>query len=266
MSRSDADRPDPNRGAAEPSREPKPRSRRQFNDEVNRIAMDAARRVADKEGETGAIGSSLSRDSFLTPLVKRARESLARRNGWEGQDSSWLRDQSQRVRRWSRGQRFEFRPSIANPPAADSGGWSSELKLLGAPVAFGALLLLLLPLWVRLRPKLAAYLNAAATLASLRTLTIDSPADLVRAVDKFLLAQFGLAAAWWHCRTVEMELLRLRPGMSGELSNLSAAYELSRYGPDSMAIDAVRLEQAAQTLRRLAEPAASENSHSAGPA
>jgi hypothetical protein len=166
------------------------------------------------------------------------------------------------MRGWS-----NWKPPVVSPPAAETASWSSELRLLAAPVVFGAAVLLLAPLWFRLRPKLAAYLHATATLASLRSARIGSPKELVQSLDQFLLAQFGLAAAWWHCRTVERELRTLRPDLSEDVSQLATTYELSRYGPDSAAIGAACLEQAAQTLRRLAAgPTEDEPAFSAGPA
>jgi hypothetical protein len=220
--------------------------------------MDAARRVADQEAVTGRMEEAFSRESFLTPLVKKARESLAERNGWARRESSWLRRQSRRIRAEQVVKQLHWKPPVASAPAAAPVGWSAELRLLAAPVVLGAVALLLVPIWVRLRPKLAAYFNASATLASLRALHVHSPGELVLAVDRFLLAQFGLAAAWWNCRRVERELLELRPEMRGEISDLAAVYELSRFGPDATAIDAGRLERSAATLRRLAAGPASE--------
>jgi hypothetical protein len=257
-------RPPQNSSAKPGSADQPSRTKRQFDDAINRIVMDTARRVAEHEAETGNIEESFSRKSFLTPLVNRARESLAKRNAWERSESSWtqVRRETRRFRGWS-----NWKPPVAGAPTTETTGWSSELRLLAAPVVFGAVVLLLAPLWIRLRPKLAAYFQAAATLASLRTAKIDSPGELVQALDRFLLAQFGLSAAWWHCRTVERELRTLRPDISEEVSRLATVYELSRYGPDSTAIDAARLEQAAQTLRRLAAgPAADESAFSAAPA
>jgi hypothetical protein len=238
----------------------RPRSRSEIDESVNRIVMDVARRVAEREAETGGIESSLSRESFLTPLVKRAERAIAQRSRWNSREPSWLRNGSRQVRSWNPARRLDL-PSLPSAPSAGSIGGPAQWKLLAAPVLFGAVVLLLAPVWVRLRPRLMAYLNASKTLASLRTVRIDAPGELVQAVDRFLLAQFGLAAAWWHCRTVEQELRRLRPEMSQELAALATAYELARYGPDAAAIDAARLEQSAQTLRRLADPAASEPVH-----
>jgi hypothetical protein len=244
----------------------RPRTRRQFDEAVNRIIMDAARTAADQEAESGAMATALSRESFLTPLVDKARESLAGRNHWNSSEREWMRAQERRVRGWNLRERLHWKPPVASPPAADAAASSLEWKLLAAPVVFGAVVLLLAPVWVRLRPKLAAYLQASATLASLRSLEIDSPQELVAAVDRFLLATFGLSAAWWHCRKVGRELRRLRPELSGEIEELADLYELARFGPDATTISAESLERAASTLRRLAEGPAAEPALWAGAA
>jgi hypothetical protein len=82
---------------------------------------------------------------------------------------------------------------------------------------------------------------------------IDTPDDLVEAVDGLLIARFGADALWWHCGAVEQALGEQRPEMIQDISQLIEVYETARYGPETYEINPAQLERAAHALARLAE-------------
>ncbi|MBW3600387.1 MAG: hypothetical protein KY475_24375 [Planctomycetes bacterium] len=237
-------------------------SRKELNEALNKILMEAATQANRPEVAQAAFGES-SRESFLNPLIRRAQQTLAEQG----------RDFRPRVR-WGRRQREaamntarRLNLSVSVPEAPSGAALRSAAgtaRWFIAPVLFIAAVLLLIPLWRRYGERLSARLRRASPRSLLPGRRVNSPAGLVQAVDSFLVLQFGAAASWWHCRAVERALTRLAPELSGDIARLVGAYEQSRYGPPARPVSSYELEQAGQTLRRLAGLAGEEHADRAG--
>jgi hypothetical protein len=227
-------------------------SRKEFSEALNKIVYEAAQQAARPE-VAEAVAGATSRESFLNPVVTRMRELLAKRRGGWRPERSWARDERKIISDAAR----RVSGAAAALPEAPSDetlrGAAGTARQVVAPALFLLAILLLIPLWRRYGERLTALLKRSSPRILLPVRRVDSPADLVQAVDRFLAAQFGRAADWWHCRAVERALTRLAPELSGDIARLAAAYELSRYGPASHPVSRYDLERSTATLRRLAE-------------
>jgi hypothetical protein len=216
--------------------------------------MAAARQAGKTDPSGDSFAAAASRESFLNPLLGRVEKLISDGTRNRSRPPSWGNRNSKRNGSWNPLRRFNWRLPVPNAPSTESlAGAAGQSRPWLYAVLIAALAILLVPVWIRFRPKLAAYLNAPRVVTKFALRRIESPNDLVRAVDRFLFAQFGLASCWWHCRAVERALAGLRPDLRGEISELVEAYELSRYGPDPAEISPSRVQQAAATLRRLAD-------------
>jgi hypothetical protein len=240
--------PTPDRRASQPRRALK--TRKEFNDKMNRILLEAARRAANEEPSKMSQAAAQSRDALFNPLLKRV-ETLLKDRSLRRQGRAWFNRHVRRGPARDLARRLDKSFDFPDDAGAEISVMSVS-SLAATPVLLIVLAVLLAPVVNRLRPRLAAYLQAAA-LAPFRVLRLESNEELVRAVDQFLARRFGRASSWWHCRAVERALADLAPHLSDEIARLAAAYEVARYGPTSHRLAPDELEQSAGTLRRLAE-------------
>lgn len=242
-------------------------TKKAIDDEINRIVMKAAQRALRKEPSEAPEGSpfdAASRESFLTPVVTRLQEFAARQDaGRQWRQFSQSRQRGRSDGAWNLRRRFDLPSALPGasslPAIPEAGNHRSLLMPLGATLLA---LLILIPLWRRYRGRLVAFWKGVTAITWVNH-PIRSPEDLVNAVDRFLVFHFGGLATWWHCRAVEQALVGLAPALSDDIGQLVAAYEVSRYGPQSRRISDSQLEQSALTLHQLAAASVKYESDSA---
>lgn len=240
-------------GAAEPQRSPL-RSQSEFDSQFNKILLEAAQRAVRSESADGASDVAGSRESFLTPLVRRMQEFVTEQRNEQWRHRAGPRGRSHRGSDWSLTERFDI-PELSLPTTTAMDGPSSDagyLSLLATPALAGLVALLAVPLWRRYRGRLVWWLQGAPPF-NLEKLAVSDPSELVQAVDQFLIYRFGGRAAWWHCGAVRRALTELAPLWQDEIARLVSTYELARYGPRGRPIEPSQIVQAIATLRRISE-------------
>ena len=87
----------------------------------------------------------------------------------------------------------------------------------------------------------------------LRNAVIQSPKDLVDAVDQFLITKFGLQSSWWNDQHARRRLSTDAPEFSAKINDLLQDYVRARYMRSEVRLSESEQARYKQTLQELAK-------------
>ena len=208
--------------------------------------MEAAQKSMDDNQERSAASNQFAQ--AFRSVVGTVAESMERSTRGDRRSlSRQLRNALKENRR-----RARSASSAAGDFAVTDADAGSGQRVLLAVIVIG----LLLAGYYSWRKKASRASRGAARRASRQAFalgTVESPADLIHAVDRFVLGEFGDGAKTWNCRHMRIALGANAPHLSGQISTLVGAYEAARYAPAGGGLQSQHLKRSTQVLRELSQ-------------